>query len=133
MSIGFPQQLGGVTLIGYDWLGRILGIRELGQQIYLFEPGTGESLQITQGLKALFIQEVAHQQEALLAVNLNKEWLRCKGKIPRYGYCVGYKTPLFLGGVDDISNLELIDLDVYWHLSVQLIHKAKSKSLGDTI
>lgn len=35
--------------------------------------------------------------------------------------CVGYKTPLFLGGIDQPSSLELIDTDVYWSITGQLI------------
>ena len=34
--------------------------------------------------------------------------------------CVGYKVPLFLGGADDIGDLELADLDVYWTITGQL-------------
>ena len=34
--------------------------------------------------------------------------------------CVGYRVPLFLGGTDDVSNLERSDLAVYWSLCGQL-------------
>ncbi|WP_434798222.1 T6SS immunity protein Tdi1 domain-containing protein [Terrisporobacter vanillatitrophus] len=33
---------------------------------------------------------------------------------------MGYKVPLFLGGEDDISNLEEIDMEVYWSVTGQL-------------
>jgi hypothetical protein len=36
------------------------------------------------------------------------------------GHCVGFRSPLFLGGQDSVDNLELTDLDVYWSLSGQL-------------
>ncbi|WP_284978680.1 T6SS immunity protein Tdi1 domain-containing protein [Arthrobacter sp. fls2-241-R2A-200] len=34
--------------------------------------------------------------------------------------CVGYKVPLFLGGDDELHNLELSDMEVYWSLMGQL-------------
>ena len=37
--------------------------------------------------------------------------------------CVGYKIPLFLGGNDEISNLEITDMEIYWGICGQLITK----------
>ncbi|MBQ6554892.1 MAG: DUF1851 domain-containing protein, partial [Firmicutes bacterium] len=34
-----------------------------------------------------------------------------------------YKVPLFLGGEDDIPNLELCDMEVYWGILSQLKSK----------
>jgi len=34
------------------------------------------------------------------------------GRAPAKDECVSYRTPLFLGGVDDTTNLEICDLDV---------------------
>ncbi|WP_431278627.1 T6SS immunity protein Tdi1 domain-containing protein [Leifsonia poae] len=34
--------------------------------------------------------------------------------------CVGYEVPLFLGGGDEIDNLQVADMEVYWTLTGQL-------------
>jgi hypothetical protein len=34
-------------------------------------------------------------------------------------------VPLFLGGEDNIDNLELTDMEVYWYIIAQLISKTK--------
>ncbi|WP_442854002.1 T6SS immunity protein Tdi1 domain-containing protein [Bacillus sp. FJAT-18017] len=34
---------------------------------------------------------------------------------------MGYRVVLFLGGEDTISNLEKVDMDVYWSLCAQFI------------
>lgn len=44
------------------------------------------------------------------------------GDIP-HDKCVGYKVPLFLNGEDNISNLELSDIEVYWGIMGQMIAK----------
>jgi hypothetical protein len=41
-----------------------------------------------------------------------------------FNECVGYRTPLFLGGSDDVANLEISDIDVYWTIMGQLRLKA---------
>ncbi|MCP2517553.1 MAG: T6SS immunity protein Tdi1 domain-containing protein [Achromobacter mucicolens] len=44
-----------------------------------------------------------------------------------------YGIPLFLGGQDEVSNLELSDLDVYWHLLSQLIRQTRGLPAGTPI
>jgi hypothetical protein len=34
----------------------------------------------------------------------------------RFTECAGYKVPLFLGGKDSTSNLEVSNTEVYWSL-----------------
>lgn len=53
------------------------------------------------------------------------DWLASGGLHPTYGQCIGYKVPLFLGGKDDVSNLELSDLDVYWYAISQTLAKVR--------
>lgn len=38
-----------------------------------------------------------------------------------YGRCAGYVIPLFLGGADDITNLEDSDMEVYWNIMTQIL------------
>jgi hypothetical protein len=47
--------------------------------------------------------------------------------------CIGYKKPLFLGGVDWIENLETIDMDVYWTVTAPIIAKAIQVGIGGVI
>jgi len=43
---------------------------------------------------------------------------------------MGYRKPLFLGGSDEVENLEVSDLDVYWHIMGQIIRKTKGLPQG---
>lgn len=52
---------------------------------------------------------------------------------PKFTQCVGYKRPLFLGGKDAVENLELSEVEVYWHLMGQLIRQAKGLPVGTPV
>ncbi|WP_249150602.1 T6SS immunity protein Tdi1 domain-containing protein [Bradyrhizobium sp. JYMT SZCCT0180] len=96
----------------------------------MFEPGTGEALEIASSLQTFHDDELIEFGDAALAIDFHQRWLASGGTEPDYAQCVGYRKPLFLGGADEIENLELSDLDVYWHLMGQLIVKTKSVPQG---
>ena len=68
-----------------------------------------------------------------LASEFFASYLASGGQAPEFIQCVGYRTPLFLGGEDDLPNLELGDTDVYWHLAGQLILRTKGLAPGTRI
>ena len=51
----------------------------------------------------------------------DKETLKRFGNKIEYGRCAGYVIPLFLGGNDDITNLEDSDMEVYWNIMMQIL------------
>jgi hypothetical protein len=111
---------------GYDWLGRQFCARHEGEDspTLIFEPGTGEILDIPVPFSVIHEQEFVDFGDAALARGFFNAYLDAGGLPPRPEQCIGYRTPLFLGGADVLDNLELVDLDVYWHLSGQLIRVA---------
>ena len=123
----FPEFADRACPFGYDWLGRQfaidIGRQEAGQPlVLLLEPGTGEGLEIPSTFAAFHDEEIVDYRDAALASGFFDTWSRTQGAVvplPR-GNCVGYRVPLFLGGHDDVDNLELIDLEVYWTICGQL-------------
>lgn len=100
----------------YDWLGRFfISIMQNGNDIiYLADIGADELLEIPCGFLEFIEEEIPENANACLAIDFFEEWLdNNRYEIP-YKKCVGYKTPLFIGGDDDLDNLELMDLEVYW-------------------
>lgn len=91
----------------------------------MFEPGTGEALEIPCNIGTFHDEELIQYADAALASEFHERWLVSGGGAPKHEQCVGYKKPLFLGGADEIGNLHLSDIDVYWHLLSQLILKTK--------
>lgn len=115
-----------VALFGYDWLGNCYGIakdEKNEDNVILFEIGTGEIL-LTEGcFEDNINNEIPYNVEACLAGQFYKKWLDNGGFPSKYGRCIGYKVPLFLGGKDDITNLEDSDMDVYWSILSQIMEK----------
>ena len=117
----FSQYKGSITVFGYDWLGRQFALNNKTGKILLFEPGTGDVLNTEADIIAFHDEEIAEYSEDSLASEFFEEWYSSPEgcEIP-HNKCVGYKVPLFLNGDDNISNLELSDMEVYWEIMGQM-------------
>lgn len=128
VELAFPPFGGRVTCFGYDWLGRVFATdtartEDGGPGVVMFEPGTGQSLEIPCNIGSFHNEELIDYADAALATEFYDQWRDSGGPPPSRLQCMGYKKPLFLNGKDNIANLELSDLDVYWHIMGQLILK----------
>ncbi|MBC7765263.1 MAG: DUF1851 domain-containing protein [Hyphomonadaceae bacterium] len=126
----FPEFKGRISCFGYDWLGRQFAldnkrIEHGQQQILMFEPGTAEVLEIPCDIIQFHNEEIPIYHDACLASTFFKEWLSKNSNKLDINECIGYKTMLFLGGLDSIQNLEKSDMDVYWGICGQLIQKTR--------
>ena len=134
----FPEFTGRLIPFGLDWLGRMFALdRErtvngaLG--VNLLEPGTGEVLEIPCSAESFHESELIDYREPALAESFFDSWLKAGGVGPTPEQCIGYRTPLFLGGADTVPNLELTDLNVYWELTAQLLLKTQGLPVGAVI
>lgn len=120
---------------GFDWLGRQFCTRtdESGSTTLMFEPGTGEVLEIPIPFSQIHDGEFVDYADEALAQQFFARYLAAGGTAPGLNQCIGYRRPLFLGGEDDVPNLELNDLDVYWTLMGQLILQTKGVPPGTAI
>lgn len=136
VSFGFPKYEKQVFPFGCDWLGRqfcVDGRRAASEApVLLFEPGTGEVLEIPASFATFHNDELVHFEDAALASSFFLDW--SQGHLPDLPIsadeCVGYRIPLFLGGKDTVDNLELIDLEAYWSICAQLLRGAKTLPRG---
>lgn len=108
-----------------DWLGRQFSLditrgSPEDPQVLLFDVGAGEALEIPSPFSAFHDRELVANTDAALASEFFAEWLHAHSEPIGFDRCVGYRVPLFLGGTDNIDNLELADLDVFWTLTGQL-------------
>ena len=138
IETAFPDYPRRVISVSYDWLGRIFAI-DLARSvrgdyaIAMFEPGTGQVLEIPANLETFHSDElITHRNEALADV-FYLAWRSAGGRPPSARQCVGYRQPLFLNGQDSVQNLELVDIEVYWHLSAQIIHQTRGIPPGTRI
>ncbi|CAO3980738.1 T6SS immunity protein Tdi1 domain-containing protein [Achromobacter mucicolens] len=134
----YPTYSGHIICFGIDWLGRIFALdaRRLEQGlpgVVMFEPGTGDCFTVPCNIVTFHNSELVQYGEDVLAEPYYKTWLANGGQEPLINQCVGYIIPLFLGGRDEVSNLELSDLDVYWHLLSQLIRQTRGLPAGTPV
>lgn len=122
----FPRFASRACPFGYDWLGRQFAtdsarLEDGEPLVLLFEPGTGEVLEIPFSF-AIFHEQLDELREPVLAESFFASWSKANPDLLPLdvSQCVGYKVPLFLGGKDALENLEVIDLGVYWSMSGQL-------------
>jgi hypothetical protein len=130
ISYPFPEFNGRITCFGYDWLGRAFATDanrlEGGKPgVIMFEPGTGQALKIPAKIEAFHNDELINFGESVLAISFYRDWQKHANAMLAYEQCAGYRKPLFLGGVDGLENLEMSDIDVYWHIFGQLILKVR--------
>lgn len=121
----FPDYRGKLICFGFDWLGRQFSLdpdngRRDDPEVLMFDPGTGEVLFIPVPFSVFHDQELIVAADAALAIEFYRDWRAEQGEDLHFDQCVGYEVPLFLGGVDDLENLRIIDMDVYWTISGQL-------------
>ena len=119
----YPGLKGHIKPFGHDWLGRtfVVDLREARKgQILMLEIGTGMALEIPCTLELFLDEEIILNSDACLANSFYEGWRSLGNPAPKYGECVGYKIPLFLGGSDDVTNLEISDMEVYWGITSQL-------------
>lgn len=117
---------------GFDWLGRQFALNDQ-QAVVMFEPGTGEILDIGVTLRDFHAREIADRTNAALASDFFRAWRQSHPDPLAFTACVGYRVPLFLGGADSIANLEVTDTDVYWELVSQLVRGVRHRTVGSPI
>lgn len=141
LAASFPEYAKSCRVFGMDWLGRQSAVdldRVIGgqPQVVVFEPGTGEALEIPASFESFHEEEIVNFADAALAVDFYNEWRLAVGwgtNVLKASQCVGYKIPLFLGGRDDLSNLEVCDVEVYWDFCGQLRAQARIGAIGTEV
>ncbi|WP_397538201.1 T6SS immunity protein Tdi1 domain-containing protein [Rummeliibacillus pycnus] len=134
----FPEFSGRISCFGYDWLGRQFALdkerMENGEaQILMFEPGTGEVLEIPCNFIEFHNEEIPNYSDACLASEFYNSWKEVNEINLSNDECVGYRVMLFLGGEDTIENLEKSNLEVYWEVCSRVLQKTRSIPEGTTI
>ena len=108
-----------------DWMGRLwcfdLDRKVKGEPaISRVEPGMANTSEMDMKFGDFIDRELAKYRDDLLSEEYYRDWLASGGAVPRPDQCVGYRVPPFLGGEDDVPNLEISDLMVYVSLNGQL-------------
>lgn len=119
-----------IEIFGYDWQGNCYGVKKAKDEVLLFEVGTCEILSLSCNTLN-FMDDISNGIcREYLAKSFFDEWnekMNPEHLTLQYGKCIGYKIPLFMGGKDDVSNLEYSDLEVYWCVLTEIKRRLKEK------
>lgn len=119
----FPDYKGAFSVISYDWMGRIFSLEKETDRIILFEPGTGEVYDTDADIAQFHDELITNNPIECLVSDLFQDWYEANGSKPLAREdCVSYKVPLFLGGSDELGNLDVCDMEVYWEIMIPLIN-----------
>lgn len=119
----FPPAMGKVQVFGYDWQGRVFAIFKETDTVLILEPGTGEAFDTEKDFCEFHNVALPADHAFCLQSTTYKEWRQTDNSDIAHNQCVSYIIPLFLGGKDEIENLELSDMEVYWTIMTPLINE----------
>ena len=123
----FPDYKGSFLFFVYDWMGRIFVIENNSNMVKMFDPEERTCYATDMDI-VKFHEEIVNDTDGMLSLNYFNQWLeKNNNKIIKYGECVGFKVPLFLGGKDELDNLEEIDMDVYWTMTLDINNTVKGE------
>lgn len=134
----FVAVAGQAIVFAADWLGRqfIIDFSEMKRgkpTVVCLEPGVPGSFCIDQPIGRFHNVDLVEHPDAVVAQALFNKWRERQNLDVPFDQCAGYKIPLFLGGKDELDNLELVDMDVYLELCCQLWNKVKDLPEGTRI
>lgn len=131
----FPTFKNIIKCFGYDWNGRQFALdfsRVLNNEpvVLMFDIAIGKVFKIPASFHEFHNCELVDYPNDIFELDLFNEWsFLTKSKI-FYHQCVGYKLPLFLNSENDIENLEITDMEVYWHLFGTLLKQFRKLPPG---
>lgn len=134
-----PRGRSGAIPFAFDWLGRnyvvdLLAFSQGSHMVLIVDLGEGRVFEVPGDLSSFHDIELVDYSDEALAASWFADWRGLHGDgALRFDQCVGYRTPIFLGGADDDDNLEVSDIDVYWSITSQLYAKVKSLPDGTRI
>jgi hypothetical protein len=129
---------GRLWVFAYDWLGRLYGFDRTtgtaaGPGISRLDPGSG-AVEVTGVPFADFTSTLlVDQRDDVLATEFFEDWRSHGGRDLGPSECVGFRIPPFLGGTDELTNLEAISMSVYLSLHGQLLSQTDHLAPGTTV
>ena len=131
----FSKYKNKILPFGFDWMGRQFCVHVNDHNmVIMLDPATGEDFEMRQDILSFHEEDLAMDVDNMLAYELFKNILsHYKISDIRFSECLGYRIPLFLGGIDNIDNYEKSDLEVYWHIHSQIFNKIRIIPSGTPI
>jgi len=135
VEYAFPEFKTRVHCVASTWIGKQISLDRANQneRMLILDIGIGEAFEIECAPKIFFKEKSVVRNDLLFDTDLYLAWRKtCSDTIPE-GQCCGFKVPLYLGGKYSVDNMEITDLEVYWHLFGQLFQKTRNLADGTRV
>lgn len=118
----------------YDWLNRIYCLDVDSNQCLLVSHITDEVLKIPFGIVHFHNKVLLDNiDEILEPKKLSELLLQSQRSMLRLDECASFEVPLFLGGNYSVQNMKVMDLDVDWEITLQLLSQTRGVKAGTAI
>ncbi|WP_329789101.1 T6SS immunity protein Tdi1 domain-containing protein [Lentzea sp. DG1S-22] len=130
----WPEWAPRLRPVAQDWMARqyVLDLHR-GAALLLLDPGAAGVYELDGTIHELLDTAAIEDPDTFLSQHLFTAWRDLHPEPVPAGACVGFKTPLFLGGPEAVENLEVVDEEVYWSIHGQLWAKVKDLPEGTPI
>ena len=126
LGIMFPDLRGSLDPFASDWLGRIMALRSDLGNVVIAQPARAEVLDLPADLPTFHAEEIVARADAALALVFYREWRTATGRpAPEANECVSHRLPVFLGGADEVGNLDLFEMRVYWASMARIVARMR--------
>jgi len=124
-----------ILSFGHDWKGRQFCVPiRTGECIYMFDPASQGDYYFEENLLDFHNNTLPNTKVENLDADIFEQVLNHLGiKSIEYHNCIGFNTPLFLNGKEELDNYKVIDLEVYWDIEYQLYQQASKLPPGTRI
>ncbi|GIG23631.1 hypothetical protein Cch01nite_43550 [Cellulomonas chitinilytica] len=131
----FPDLGPGTTCIGSTWCGDQIAVTDTsdGPTVQVLDIAWGEATDTGLNLEGFHEHLLVTSTDVVLHVSLYRAWRRAGGAVPGPDQCVAFAVPLFLGGAEELANLDLTSLDVTWGVNGQLLAQVRDLPPGTAI
>jgi hypothetical protein len=131
----FYDLQGVICPFGFDWLGRHYCLSSIkAGLIYMFDPSTLQRFNLELTLDHFHNVDLVDKRDDVVSENAYSSF-RNELSIQMISFenCLATKVPLFLGGVDEPSNYQVSNMEVYWDFQFQVYEQIKNLPLGTKI
>lgn len=118
----FPKFADKFEPFACDWLGRLFCIRTIGDEpaIFVFHIGYNNTMLMPVDLLTFLNEEIPQYANDALSIDSFNEWTSLNPPVA-FDDCVGVIEPIFLGGEDEMANMQVISVVEYWDTITNLI------------
>lgn len=123
ISKAYPRYSDKIEPFACDWLGRFycIDITSEEETVIFFNIGKNEANEIPMKLQEFLEEEIPSCFDEILDKEKFDIWLDNGDSIINKDDCIGYITPIFMGGEHEFANLDLVKIEEYWDITTKHI------------